>query len=92
MTKLTDWEEALAAQKEQKENAKREMDQGARAADFQWDEKLNRQTKGFLVGYQVRFFALYAAATTPEESAAFFDAIGKGIAALGIGRPNQRKN
>lgn len=69
-----------------------QMERGAAALDYQWDRNLRSATKAFLVGYTVRFFTLYAAATTPAEAIAFFDAIKHGVEALGVGRPNQKEN
>ena len=69
-----------------------QQERGAAALDYQWDRNLRGQTKAFIVGYITRFFALYAAATSPQEAEAFYRAVGLAVGTLGVGRPNQKEN
>ena len=75
-----------------KAELREEQERGAAALDYQWDRNLRGKTKAFIVGYITRFFALYAAASSPAEAQAFYDAVGLGVKALGVGRPNQKEN
>lgn len=69
-----------------------QMDRGAKAMDYAWDNILRHRSRAFMAGYITKFFALYTASSTPAEAMAIFEAVRHGVEALGVGKPNQKEN